>query len=204
MRRVPIEEFVRELRAIPEAEFTRERILRGMQGLLLAPESLAPYRHFLPEHYTRNLVYRDGLFEVLVICWGVGQKTPVHNHDDQLGWVTVQEGMLSLRNFRRISCAMGGPGDDPNRCRAGFDQAPVVLEEISRIDVAGVGAVTTTDRQETIHQISNTEAFGQPAVSVHVYSRPIDSCVLYDLEKRSCRRVSLSLYSEYGRIVAGA
>jgi cysteine dioxygenase len=97
---------------------------------------------------------------------------------------------------------MGGPGQDPKRCRAGFDTEPVVLEEISRIDVTGIGAVTTTDRSETIHQICNLAAFGEPAITIHVYSRPINSCVVYDMEARTCRRTKLSYFSEYGKVVA--
>jgi len=201
---VKLDAFVGEMRAVPVAEFTREGVLQRLQGLVLDRDSLAPYVNFTPERYTRNLVFRNELFEVILICWGIGQSTPIHNHDNQLGWVTVQEGMLSLTNYRRISCAMGGPGQDPKRCRAGFDTEPVVLEEISRIDVAGIGAVTTTDRKETIHQICNLAAFAEPAITIHVYSRPIDSCVVYDIESRTCRRTKLSFYSEYGRVVAAA
>jgi cysteine dioxygenase len=202
LRRVAIDELVAGLRGLPESEFTREGVLAQLQGVVLEPDTLTPYTHFSPERYTRNLVFRNELFEVILICWGIGQSTPIHNHDNQLGWVTVQQGMLSLTNYRRISCAMGGPGQDPKRCRAGFDTEPVVLEEISRIDVTGIGAVTTTDRKETIHQICNLAAFAEPAVTVHVYSRPIDSCVVYDLDARTCRRTRLSYFSEYGRVVA--
>ena len=203
IRRVPIGQFVDGLREIPEESFSRERILQQMTGLLLDRASLVPYRHFIPEHYTRNMVFRNDLFELLVICWGVGQVTPVHNHDNQLGWMTVQEGMLSLQNYRRVSCAMGGPGDDPDRCKAGSTK-PVILEEVAQIDIASVGAVTTTDRQETIHQIGNLAAFGEPALSVHVYSRPIDSCVIYDLDRKTCQRVPLVYHSEQGRVVTPA
>jgi cysteine dioxygenase len=202
LRRVGLEALVAELREIPEGAFTREGVLAKLQGVVLDPKTLDPYINFSPDRYTRNLVFRDELFEVILICWGIGQSTPIHNHDNQLGWVTVQQGMLSLTNYRRISCAMGGPGKDPKRCRAGFDTEPVVLEEISCIDVAGIGAVTTTDRSETIHQICNLAAFAEPAITVHVYSRPIDSCVVYDLEARTCRRTRLSYFSEYGKVVA--
>lgn len=201
LRRIPMEEFVDGLRAIPRGQFSRENILQRMSNLLLERESLERYCHFIPEFYTRNKVYRNDLFEVLVLCWGVGQGTPVHNHDNQLGWMSVQRGMLSLQNYRRVGCGMGGPGEDPRHCRAGSEE-PVLLEETSHVDIAGVGAITTVDRQDTIHAIANLPAFGEPAVSVHVYSRPIDSCVVYDLVNRSCRRVRLSYYSEDGEVVA--
>ena len=96
---------------------------------------------------------------------------------------------------------MGGPGEDPVGCKAG-SLAPVILEETDRVNIASVGAISTVDREDTIHQISNHPAFGEPAISVHVYSKPIDSCVVYDREKRTCKRVQLSYHSEQGRVVA--
>ena len=69
-------------------------------------------------------------------------------------------------------------------------------------DIASVGAITTVDREETIHQIANLETFGEPAISLHVYSKPIDSCVVYDLENETCSRVQLSYYSDRGKILA--
>ena len=76
------------------------------------------------------------------------------------------------------------------------------LEEVSHIAISGVGAVTTTDRDDAIHEIGNLQAFGEPALSVHVYSRPLDTCVVFDPVSRTCQRVELSFYSEYGKVVA--
>ena len=201
IRRIKLDEFVDEIRSIPAERFSRETVLGQMSSLLLDRDSLEPYCHFIPEHYTRNKVFRGDVFEVILLCWGEGHRTPIHNHDNQLGWLSVQRGMLSLQNFRRVGCAMGGPGEDPTHCKAG-SKVPVVLEETSHIDIASVGAITTVDREDTIHQLANMKAFGEPAISLHIYSRPIDSCVVYDLENRSCSRVELSYYSEHGRVGA--
>ena len=203
LQRISMDQFVDVLRGVPESEFTQERILRRMTNLLLDRASVAPYSHFDPSRYTRNLVFRNELFEIMVVCWGVGQGTPIHNHDNQLGWLSIQKGMLSLVNYKRLACAQGGPGSDPPRCKAG-SPTPVELEEVSSIAISSVGAVTTTDRDDTIHEIKNVDAFEEPAISVHVYSKPIDSCVIYDREARSCQRVQLSFYSEQGKLVAGA
>jgi cysteine dioxygenase len=200
IQRITMGDFVGTLRTLPEEEFTKERILRLMSGLLLTEDSLAPYLHHDPEHYTRNLVFRNDLFEVLLVCWGVGQKTPIHNHDNQRGWLTIQKGMLSIQNYRRVACVHGGPQKDPPGCK-GRSPAPVELEEVSRIAISSVGAVTTTDPDDTIHEIGNLEAFQEPAVSIHVYSRPIDSCVVFDPEQRTCRRVTLSYHSRHGKVV---
>jgi cysteine dioxygenase len=41
----------------------------------------------------------------------------------------------------------------------------------------------------------------EPALSLHIYSRPIDSCVAFDLEHRRCYRRQLSFYSRDGEVV---
>jgi len=32
------------------------------------------------ENYTRNLLYRDGEFEIYIICWNPNQESKIHNH----------------------------------------------------------------------------------------------------------------------------
>ena len=203
IQRIAIGDFIGMLQGIPEDQFEQNRILRLMSRLLVSEESLKPYMHVSPNQYTRNLVFRNELFEVLVLCWGIGHKTPIHNHDNQLGWITVQKGMLSIQNYQRTSCMHGGPGKDPVHCK-GSSKRPVELEEVSQIAISSIGAVTTTDREDTIHEIGNLSAFGEPAVSIHVYSRPVDTVVVFDREQKTCQRVQLSYYSEYGKVVAAA
>ena len=38
-------------------------------------------------------------------------------------------------------------------------------------------------------------------ISLHIYSRPIDSRVAFDLAQRRCYRRELSYYSKYGDVV---
>ena len=61
------------------------------------------------------------------------------------------------------------------------------------------GAVNTVDKVQTIHQVVLQGK--EPAISLHIYSRPIDSCVTFDLERRFCYRRQLSYYSKYGDVV---
>jgi hypothetical protein len=55
------------------------------------------------------------------------------------------------------------------------------------------------DKVQTIHQV--VVQGKEPVISLHVYSRPIDSCVAFDMEKRSCYRRVLQYYSKYGDVV---
>jgi hypothetical protein len=61
------------------------------------------------------------------------------------------------------------------------------------------GAVNTVDKVQTIHQV--VVQGGEPVISLHIYSRPIDSCVAFDLAQRRCYRRELSYYSKYGDVV---
>jgi hypothetical protein len=38
-------------------------------------------------------------------------------------------------------------------------------------------------------------------VSLHLYSRPFDSCVVYSVEQRSCGEIGLHYNSMYGKLV---
>jgi cysteine dioxygenase len=59
--------------------------------------------------------------------------------------------------------------------------------------------VNTVDKVQTIHQV--VVQGKEPVISLHVYSRPIDSCVAFDLEQRRCYRRQLSFYSKFGQVV---
>src|SRR5688572_30516840 len=49
--------------------------------------------------YTRNLVHREEHYELLLLCWGAGQKSPIHNHQGQRCWMAVLEGEISETLF---------------------------------------------------------------------------------------------------------
>ena len=55
------------------------------------------------------------------------------------------------------------------------------------------------DKVQTIHQV--VVQGSEPVISLHIYSRPIDSCVAFDLAQRRCYRRELSYYSKYGDVV---
>src|ERR1700688_1591033 len=95
-----ISDWVKNLAAIPEREFT----LDNVQGYVLAhhvqPETLAMYSYFSQDNYTRNLIFKNHLFECMTVCWEVGQASRIHNHRDQNCWMSVPIGRLRVQNYR--------------------------------------------------------------------------------------------------------
>jgi hypothetical protein len=53
---------------------------------------------------------------------------------------------------------------------------------------------------EPVHQVLNLPEFNQRAVSIHVYSKPFDTCEVYTREKGTYGDVPLHYTSEYGRL----
>jgi cysteine dioxygenase len=193
-RLMSIDEFIGRLRRFEGGLITRDEVLDFCSEVQLRDSSLAPYTFFDGKFYTRNLIYRDPLFEVMTICWEPGQKTAVHTHNGQLCWMITQRGNLSVVDYKWLGC------DHPENqnvvgidCLAGSDH--IRLEEVREVEAAAGGPVVTADKLQTIHQLRN---HGERAVSVHVYSRPIDSCVAFDMERGHCYRRQLAYFSQFG------
>src|SRR5437016_10971929 len=73
-KEVPIEEFVAGLRRFAEPAFGHvDQILGFVKSTPVAPDTLRPYLTWDRQHYTRNLIDKTPLYELVAICWEVGQ-----------------------------------------------------------------------------------------------------------------------------------
>ncbi len=197
---INIGDFVERLRSFEQGIITRDNVLEFCESVQLRDSSLDRYVYYDDHFYTRNLIYRDDLFEVMTICWQPGQKTVVHTHNGQLGWMIVQRGNLMVVDYKWLGC------DHPEYqnvvgmdCLAGSDH--VQLDRIRKTEAYSGGPILTVDKIQTIHQLFNLEETRERAISIHIYSRPIDSCVAFDMEKNHCYRRQLTYFSKYGEIV---
>lgn len=201
--RTSVGDFVEGLRSIEVGTITKARVLDYLSEVNLRPDVLAPYVHWNESFYTRNLIYRDDLFEVLALCWLPSQKTPIHSHNGQLGWMLTLQGEVAIHEYRYLRCS-----SPENRNVVGLDCLAgghnVELANLSSVTSTNDGKVVTVDKTHTIHQIENVEGAKAGSVTLHIYSRPIDSCVAFDLRTHRCGRRSLHYYSINGIPVAKA
>ena len=51
---------------------------------------------------------------------------------------------------------------------------------------------------DPVHRVVNPREFNERAVSLHVYSRPFDTCVVYSPEQGTCGEIKLHFNTEYG------
>jgi cysteine dioxygenase len=189
-----IDDVVEYLRSIEAGLITRDKVLDFLDGIQITDSSLSPYVFYERGFYTRNLIYRDPLFEVMAICWEPRQKTTIHSHNGQLCWMLAQRGNLQVVDYKWLGC------DHPEYqnvvgidCLAGSEH--VQLDRLREVGACAGGPVLTADKMQTIHQLFNLD---ERAVSIHVYSQPIDSCVAYDLENGKCYRRQLAYHSKFG------
>lgn len=182
---VRIDEFVKGLAAIPEPEFLPERVHGYVTAHAISPDSLRPYMFFSRAHYTRNLIFKNELFEAIALGWDVGQNSMIHNHREQNCWMLVPIGRLKNQNYRVL----------------GRDEARGYCElEATSSFLITPSSPLEVDPNEPVHQVLNLAEFGERAVSIHIYSRPFNTCEVYSLEKKSYGDIALRYTSEYGRL----
>src|SRR5256712_11901430 len=100
---VPIQNFVAELRKFPEPAFSRtDQIIKFLQRAPVASNTLVRYLTWDRQHYTRNLIDKTPLYELVAICWEVGQASSAHNHRDQNCWMAVPIGPLLVDNYHLV------------------------------------------------------------------------------------------------------
>lgn len=184
-RQVAIDDFVAQLRKFPESAFDRtEEILAFLRNTPVDPETLSRYLVWDRQHYTRNLIDQTPLYELMAICWEVGQISSVHNHRDQNCWMAVPIGRLLVENYHVVSQDI-----EKGVCR---------LEGAETVEM-NPAHPCAVDPREPVHRVYNPREFDQRAVSLHVYSRPFDSCVVYSPDQGTCGEIKLHFTTEYGK-----
>ena len=182
---VSIQRLVEGLRLLPESAFDHtEAVWRVLRDTPVSADSLAPYLNWDRQHYTRNLIDRTALYELMSICWEVGQASSVHNHRDQNCWMAVPIGRLLVENFHLVH-------QDLQRGRSQLERTNTV-----EMNIAQPCAV---DPADPVHRVVNPREFNERAVSLHVYSRPFDTCVVYSPEQGTCGEIKLHFNTEYGK-----
>ncbi len=186
LRFVSIGEFVNGLRKLEERDFTEVHgTLEYLRNTRVDPESLAPYLFWNSQRYTRNLIDKTELYELLSLCWEPGMKSSIHNHKGQNCWMAAPIGRLAVQNYRVLSEDLA-----THHCN-------IVPTDEVHITVDNPVAV---DPLNPVHDVQNPREWNLRAVSLHVYSRPFDSCIVYSVEQGSCGEIGLQYTSKYGKL----
>jgi len=185
VEQLAISDWVNHLAAIPDRDFSLENVQDYIQRHSVRPETLEKYLFFSKGGYTRNLIFKNNMFECMTICWEVGQFSRIHNHRDQNCWMSAPIGRLKVQNFRV---------DNHNAADLTCQLTPTDIYEMDAAHPAYVNPL------EPVHQVLNLAEYNQRAVSIHVYSKPFDMCEVYYRDKGTYADVPLHYTSEFGQL----
>lgn len=130
-------------------------------SLVLDPELLEPRG----DTYARRLLHReaDDAFTVVVMTWGPGQSTPVHDHAGIWCVEGVVAGMMEVTQLELVE------EDGEGRCR--------FVEQGHSI--AGVGSSGALIPPFEYHSLGNA-LDDRVSVTVHVYGGEMDHCSVFE------------------------
>jgi cysteine dioxygenase len=133
------------------------------QLLSLYPPSIkdvCPYIRFSDAAYTRNIISENPFFRLLVLCWGPGQISPIHDHAGSTCAVLVVRGTATETRYTLTAEGLARP-----------------------TDTLVYGPGTVFGGQDTdIHALGNCRHDGAGLVSLHIYSPPLVHMNLYEAE----------------------
>jgi cysteine dioxygenase len=177
----PMEALVEELVLACRNGQEGSRIVKALEQYARTQRDWERFLQFEPSSYTRNLVARNEWFELLVLCWSNGQESPVHDHAGQDCFMGILQGRMEETHFAFPKPGQSGP----------------LLETRSRIFEQG--GVAYIHDSIALHRV---RPVGGPAVSLHLYARPIDVCNLYEIP--TSRVVSRQMIYHSARGLTGA
>ena len=171
-----MQDLIRNLHKFAEKNFPVPEISSYLKTYKLNNKDREKFTFFHDSFYTRNLVYKDEHFEILILCWGANQMAPIHGHEGEKCWARVETGKLQFCNYIIKS------------------SLPLRI----KMDGQVVGKPGYLDGPAEIHSVENI--FKKPALSLHVYAKPFDACDIYNIKNQTVKRLTLDYHSKYGEL----
>jgi cysteine dioxygenase len=139
-----------------------DRLQAELADLDIGPDDLAAHVRYADRTYRRNLVRGGDWYNLWVLCWRNGQRSPIHDHRGSSCAVRVLDGMMTETLFE-------------------FAPNGHVKALFSR-DLAPGSVVGSEDTD--LHQVSNLQAGDADLVTLHIYSPPLVLMGTYSLTER--------------------
>uniref|UniRef100_A0A1A9X4S3 Cysteine dioxygenase n=1 Tax=Glossina brevipalpis TaxID=37001 RepID=A0A1A9X4S3_9MUSC len=166
------------------------------------PKEWQKFAKFDRYKYTRNLVDTgNGKFNLMILCWGEGHGSTIHDHSDSHCFMKMLKGEL-----KEIRYAMPSTRTTESTTLANTDDSTEndlerheSLEEIGQRSMS-LNDVAYINDNLGLHRVENP-SHSDTAVSLHLYCPPFDSCSVF--EKNSGQKINctMTFWSKYGQKV---
>ncbi len=114
------------------------------------------YVHRDPDHYHRKIIETNNVFQLLILTWLPGQKSPIHNHRGSQCVVRVLSGKAIETVYH-----------------------PRADQTFSYSASSYVDGTTIGGEDADIHTLENSKASRQDLVTLHVYFPPLKQMDLF-------------------------
>jgi cysteine dioxygenase len=162
---------VKELTEILDG-IEKEDLSKVMKSINIASTEFDPFATWKEQCYTRNCLARSDKYELILLCWDVNAKAPIHGHGGENCWVYQIKG--TVEEIRYIE-------ENGN------------LIEKKRLKLIP-GKLTYMNDQMGYHAISNIS--DQKSMTLHIYARPIDSCKVFN-DHKDCFEIKEMTYHTF-------
>lgn len=129
-----------------------------MQAIHIPEKEFERFYTWNDKYYTRNCLSKTFNYELLLICWEKGQKSPIHDFNSHEAWIHPISGKLREEEFIVSRVGEG-------------------LERVGSV-VLGVGDYSYMNDSISIHRYSNI--YEMRSVSLNLYARPVERWQVYD------------------------
>lgn len=163
-----------------------DRVQDIMSAYRSNPQEWKRYAKFDRYRYTRNLVDEgNGRFNLMVLCWGEGHGSAIHDHADAHCVMKMLQGELCETMYAW-----------PKSKKEEDSSETQVLRVIGQ-NTFGLNDVTYINDNIGLHRVENPSTVN-PAVSLHLYSPPFSTCSVFNKETGQRSPCKVTFWSKYG------
>ncbi len=145
------------------------QIIRTIQ---LQPKDVEGYASWSKDCYTRNCIVNNEKFELILICWCEGHKTPIHDHGGEECWVKVIQGELEEVIYKKN------------------ENADLIATKSS---ISKANQVSYMKDFMGFHSLENISK--KKCMTLHLYAKPIRKCNVFDEDSETFIETELSYHT---------
>ncbi|XP_028518569.1 cysteine dioxygenase type 1 [Exaiptasia diaphana] len=162
-------------------EINVDEVREIMASYVSKEQDWRKYANYDPYRFTRNLVDEgNGKFNLIVLCWGEGQGSSIHDHTDSHCFLKVLDGKLKETLYH-------WPTDSQ-------EEKPL---EVKSTTFVQRDDVTYINDSIGLHRMENT-SHSDTACSLHLYCPPFDMCNSFDQRTGHKQACKVTFWSKYG------
>jgi len=181
---VSFEGLIKELLEIFESDHVNvDQVIDLLGAYRSNPLDWNKYVKFDDHRYTRNLVHEgNGKFNLMLLCWGEGMGSSIHDHSGAHCFVKMLDGQLQETLYEwptEEDAAMG---------------APLVQRSVNQCQTNQVAYINDSIGLHRMENPSHTDK----AISLHLYSPPFSKCMMFDERTGHQTQCKVTFWSKFG------